>query len=79
MTTIDRQALLDAGVHHGHLAEKWSPDFRPYLFMKEEGRHIIDVDKTIECLKTAGEEMKNIISTGQKILFIGRKNKLKTL
>ena len=73
MAILNRQTLLEAGVHHGHLAKKWSPDFSPYLFMKQKKQHVINVDKTIECLTAAGEAMEKIVEEGQKILFVGRK------
>ncbi|TNE27284.1 MAG: 30S ribosomal protein S2, partial [Bacteroidetes bacterium] len=40
------KALLDAGVHFGHLTRKWHPNMAPYIFMERNGIHIIDLQKT---------------------------------
>ena len=41
------QELLDAGVHFGHLTRKWNPKMAEYIFMENNGIHIIDLNKTI--------------------------------
>ena len=76
-TLPDLNTLLEAGVHHGHLSKHWSPDFRPYLLMKQNKRHIINLRETLRCLENAGQKMKEIAAAGQKILFIGRKKQAK--
>jgi len=42
--------LLDAGVHFGHLKKKWNPKMSPYIFMERKGIHIIDLNRTSECM-----------------------------
>ena len=41
------QELLDAGVHFGHLTRKWNPKMSEYIFMENNGIHIIDLNKTL--------------------------------
>ena len=47
---ITTQELMDAGVHFGHLTRKWNPKMSEYIFMENNGIHIIDLNKTIKCL-----------------------------
>ncbi|MBW8050379.1 MAG: 30S ribosomal protein S2 [Cytophagales bacterium] len=74
---IGHKELLDAGVHFGHLARKWDPRMAPYIFMERNGIHIIDLNKTIECLKEATTSIKNVARTGRKILFVATKKQAK--
>jgi small subunit ribosomal protein S2 len=53
MTQPTVQQLLDAGVHFGHLKRKWNPAMAPYIFMKKNGTHIIDLNKTAAKLEDA--------------------------
>ncbi|WP_185873017.1 30S ribosomal protein S2 [Blattabacterium cuenoti] len=69
--------LLKAGVHFGHLARKWNPNMRQFIFMKKKGIHIIDLSKTIIKLNAACQELKRIISLGKKILLVGTKAQAK--
>ena len=48
-----QQDLLDAGVHFGHLTRKWNPKMAPYIFMEQNGIHIIDLKKTESKLEDA--------------------------
>ncbi|WP_185851412.1 30S ribosomal protein S2 [Blattabacterium cuenoti] len=70
---IKTQDLLKAGVHFGHIARKWNPKMRPFIFMKKSGIHIIDLSKTIIKLKEACSGIRKIVSIGRKILLVGTK------
>ena len=50
--------LLEAGVHFGHLRRKWNPKMTPYIFMEHKGIHIIDLNRTVECLERSALAMK---------------------
>lgn len=65
--------MLDAGVHFGHLRRKWDPNMRPYIFMERKGIHIIDLNRTLECLEEAQNAARSIARSGKKILFVGTK------
>ncbi len=65
--------LLDAGVHFGHLKKKWNPKMQPYIFMERKGIHIIDLNRTLECLDSAGNALRQIAKSGRKILFVSTK------
>ncbi|QIK16614.1 30S ribosomal protein S2 [Blattabacterium sp. DPU] len=70
---INTQDLLKAGVHFGHIARKWNPNMRPFIFMKKGGIHIIDLTKTILKLEEACHVLKKIVINGKKILLVGTK------
>ena len=70
---LEYKDLLDAGVHFGHLTRKWDPKMAPYIFMEKNGIHVIDLNKTIECLEKASYALKNIVKSGRKVLFVATK------
>jgi small subunit ribosomal protein S2 len=74
-----QQQLLDAGVHFGHLRKKWNPKMLPYIFAEKKGIHIIDLNKTVECLQETAAAMKQIARSGKKILFVGTKKQAKDI
>ena len=47
---LEHKDLLKAGVHFGHLNRKWNPKMSEYIFMENNGIHIIDLHKTINVL-----------------------------
>ncbi|WP_185871475.1 30S ribosomal protein S2 [Blattabacterium cuenoti] len=74
---INTQDLLKAGVHFGHIARKWNPNMRPFIFMKKGGIHIIDLSKTISKLEDACNALKKTVKNGKKILLVGTKAQAK--
>lgn len=73
------QEMLDAGVHYGHLKRKWNPKMLPYIFMERKGIHIIDLNRTAECMEIAANAMKQIAKSGRKILFVATKKQAKDI
>ena len=71
--------LLDAGVHFGHLTRKWNPKMAPYIFMEQNGIHIIDLKKTESRLEEAKAAAKNIAKSGRRILFVSTKKQAKEI
>ncbi len=71
--------LLDAGVHFGHMKRKWNPKMLPYIFMERKGIHIIDLNRTSECLDTAAAALKSIAKSGRKIMFVATKKQAKDI
>jgi small subunit ribosomal protein S2 len=76
---ITTQELMDAGVHFGHLTRKWNPKMAEYIFMENNGIHIIDLNKTIKCLEEATYALKNIVRSGRKIMFVATKKQAKDI
>lgn len=73
------QELLDAGVHFGHLTRKWNPKMAEYIFMENNGIHIIDLNKTLDRLDEATFALKNIVRSGRKIMFVATKKQAKDI
>ena len=72
-TTFTMQQLLEAGVHFGHHPRRWNPKMAPYLFGVRNKVHIIDLQQTVPLLYNALEAVKDVISKGGRILFVGTK------
>jgi len=76
---ITYQDLLEAGVHFGHLTRKWNPKMAEYIFMENNGIHLIDLNKTLTCLEEASFALKNIVRSGRKIMFVATKKQAKDI
>lgn len=79
MSRVNFDQLLEAGVHFGHLKRKWNPAMAPYIFMERNGIHIIDLNKTLTCLETACNAMRDISRKGKKVLFVATKKQAKDI
>jgi small subunit ribosomal protein S2 len=67
------KSLLEAGVHFGHRTRRWNPKMKPYIFTERNGIHIIDLQQTIVHLTQAYELVKDAVTSGGTILFVGTK------
>jgi small subunit ribosomal protein S2 len=67
------KALLESGVHFGHRTNKWNPKMRPYIFTERNGIHIIDLQQTVKLLDDAYDFVRDSVSKGGTILFVGTK------
>ena len=79
MSRTNFKELLQAGVHFGHLKKKYNPAMAPYVFMEQNGIHIIDLNKTVAMLEEASAAMKQIAKSGKKILFVATKKQAKSI
>ncbi len=70
MPKADLQTLLEAGVHFGHQTHRWNPKMKPFIFMKRNGIHIIDLAKTLICLDKARDAITETVRSGEKVLFV---------
>ena len=64
---------LEAGVHFGHQTRRWNPRMKKYIFTQRNGIHIIDLQKTVLCLKEAYMAAKEVVIEKKSILFVGTK------
>ncbi|MGB3226402.1 MAG: 30S ribosomal protein S2 [Saprospiraceae bacterium] len=71
--------LLEANVHFGHLRKKWNPKMRQFIFKEHKGVHLIDLNRTAECLEKAGQAMKQIAKSGKKIMFVATKKQARDI
>ena len=79
MAAITTQQLMEAGVHFGHLTRKWNPKMSEYIFMENNGIHIIDLNKTIKCMEEAAGQLKAVVRSGRKIMFVATKKQAKDI
>ncbi|MFZ5819378.1 MAG: 30S ribosomal protein S2 [Chloroflexota bacterium] len=73
MAIIPMKALLESGVHFGHRTNKWDPRMKPYIFTERNGIHIIDLQQTVKLLNQAYSLIRDTVSGGGTILFVGTK------
>lgn len=71
--------LLASGVHFGHLKKKWNPKMSPYIFAERKGIHLIDLNRTSECLERAGQAARQMAKAGKKILFVATKKQAREI
>lgn len=65
--------LLTVGAHFGHLKRRWDAAFKPYIFATRTGIHIINLDKTVKNISEDYTQLRDIVSKGGKVLFVGTK------
>ena len=71
--SVTVKQLLEAGAHFGHQTGHWHPKMKNYIFTQRNGIHIIDLEQTVTLLNKACEYVRDLISNGQTILFVGTK------
>ncbi|MBF0587391.1 30S ribosomal protein S2 [Prosthecochloris sp. N3] len=79
MSRFSLEDMLRAGVHFGHLARRWCPKMKPYIFMEKNGVHIIDLKKTLGMAEEAMKAIEAIAMTGRDIMFVGTKKQAKSI
>ncbi|MHB2147427.1 30S ribosomal protein S2 [Calditrichota bacterium LG25] len=79
MSSVTLEQLLAAGVHFGHLTRRWNPKMKPYIFMAKNGIHIIDLKKTQKALDRALDVVRQVVSEGYEVLFVGTKPQAKDI
>jgi small subunit ribosomal protein S2 len=70
---ITMKELLEAGVHFGHRTRRWNPKMRPFIFTERNGIHIIDLHQTMTRINRYYEMVREIITKGGTVLFVGTK------
>ena len=73
MTVVSMNYLLEAGVHFGHQKRRWNPKMKEYIFESRDDIYIIDLQKTVKKLEEAYDALKEIVSNGGKVIFVGTK------
>ena len=70
---ISIEQMLKAGVHFGHQTRFWNPKMEKFIFGSRNKVHIIDLQKTLDCLEPSLDFCKKIASSNNRILFVGTK------
>jgi small subunit ribosomal protein S2 len=73
MGVISMKSLLEAGVHFGHQTRRWNPKMGRFIYTSRNGIHIIDLQKTSDCIDVAYKALFDIVAADGKVLFVGTK------
>ena len=73
MAVVTMKNLLESGVHFGHQTKRWDPRMKKFIFTARNGIHIIDLQKTIVCIKDAYEAVRKTVLANKSVLFVGTK------
>ncbi len=73
MTDVNMRQLLEAGVHFGHQTRYWNPKMAPFIFGERNKIHIINLERSLPMLRDAAGYVKNLVSDGGTVLFVGTK------
>lgn len=65
--------MLEAGVHFGHQTHRWNPRMDQYIYGSRNGIHIMDLTQTVPLLDQALNVVRETVSKGGRILFVGTK------
>ncbi|MEX2520622.1 MAG: 30S ribosomal protein S2 [Paracoccaceae bacterium] len=65
--------LLEAGVHFGHQTHRWNPKMGQFIYGDRNGIHILDLTQTVPLLDAALQALRDTVSRGGRILFVGTK------
>lgn len=77
MSVVSMKQLLESGVHFGHQTHKWNPKMDKYIFIKRNGIHILDLKQTLDSVNEAYMFLKEVVSKGGDVLFVGTKKQAK--
>ncbi|GAA4513055.1 30S ribosomal protein S2 [Brevibacterium yomogidense] len=73
MAVVTMRQLLDSGVHFGHQTRRWNPKMKRFIFTERNGIYIIDLQQTLGYIDSAYDFVKETVSHGGTILFVGTK------
>jgi small subunit ribosomal protein S2 len=68
--------IMDMRVHLGHRVGSWDPRMAPYIYGSRNGYHILDINKTIIAFKQSLSALRDIVSQGGRVLFVGTRPNL---
>jgi len=73
MPSVSMRQMLEAGVHFGHQTRFWNPKMAQYIFGERNRIHIVNLEKTLPLFNDAAGFIRQVISDGGKVLFVGTK------
>jgi small subunit ribosomal protein S2 len=77
--TVTIRQLLSCGMHLGHAPSRWHPKMAPFIFGERAGIHIINLERTLICLKQACQVVLDIVAKGGSVLFVGTGDSIQRL
>ncbi|GFP43974.1 small subunit ribosomal protein S2, partial [Candidatus Hakubella thermalkaliphila] len=73
LSIVTMKQLLEAGVHFGHQTKRWNPKMKKYIFTERNGIYIIDLQQTMGLIEEALNQIREVVSQGGRVLFVGTK------
>ena len=73
MAVVTMRQLLESGVHFGHQTRRWNPKMKRFILTERNDIYIIDLQKSIEDINRTYDFVKETVSRGGNILFVGTK------
>jgi small subunit ribosomal protein S2 len=73
MAVVTMRQLLESGAHFGHQTKRWNPKMKRFIFTERNGIYIIDLTQTLGYIDRAYDFVKETVSHGGTILFVGTK------
>lgn len=71
--------MLNCSMHLGHSKSYWNPNMAKFILGERSGIHIMDLEKTLACIRQAASVTADIASKGGRILFVGTSENLQRL
>lgn len=71
--------MFNCSMHLGHSKSYWDPNMAKFILGERSGIHIIDLEKTLACLRQAASVTAEIASKKGRILFVGTSEKLQRM
>lgn len=78
MSALTVEALIEAGAHIGCRVSRWNPKMAPFIFESRNRIHVIDLRQTVRGILRAQHFLREIVASGQDVLFVGTKQQLRT-
>jgi small subunit ribosomal protein S2 len=78
-SSFNMKQMLACSMHLGHATHKWNPKMAPFLHGERQGIHIIDLEKTLACLRVACQVVTDIVARGGSVLFVGTREPIRRL
>lgn len=73
MAVVTMRQLLESGVHFGHQTRRWNPKMKRFIMTERNGIYIIDLQQSLTYINNAYDFVKETVSHGGTILFVGTK------
>ena len=73
MSKSQIEELFKNAVHVGHRTHKWNPRMKKYIYTDRGGIHIINLEKTLDCMNKALDFLSSSVAEGKNILFVSTK------
>lgn len=77
--SFNLKQMLACSMHLGHAVQKWNPKMAPFLHGERQGIHIIDLEKTLACLRVACQVVSDVVTKSGVVLFVGTREPIRRL